>query len=299
MDGFLCVNKPQGPSSFKIVAQLRKVLKVKKIGHAGTLDPEASGLLVIAVGSATRLIQYLPNEPKVYRFGIQFGSQTDTLDNTGTVIADGGIFPLSTQLVTALNRFHGEYLQVPPAYSAKKINGVRAYEMARNGDNPDLKPCKVKIHSLDMIQYDQDRGSAELEVSCSGGTYVRALVRDLATELNTYGFASFIRRCRSGNFSLEHAMEIDDIDHAVNYIMPAPVVLGNEPGIQLSEHHHRKLIHGMDISLPQMNGLTGRKIFAYCGTHLLAVLQWKQGSEFHPVAVFPLSGDSHEASFNR
>ena len=198
MDGFLCVNKPQGPSSFKIVAQLRKVLKVKKIGHAGTLDPQASGLLVIAVGSSTRLIQYLPNEPKVYRFGLQFGSQTDTLDNTGSIIADGGSFPPSAQLQAALNRFHGEYLQVPPAFSAKKINGVRAYKMARNGDNPPLKPCKVTIHSLDLIQYDQDKGLAELELSCSGGTYVRALVRDLASELNTYGFASFIRRCRSG-----------------------------------------------------------------------------------------------------
>lgn len=298
MDGFLCVNKPQGPSSFKIVAKLRKVLKIKKIGHAGTLDPEASGLLVIAVGSATRLIQYLPNEPKVYRFGIQFGSQTDTLDSKGTLIADGGIFPLSTQLKAALNRFHGEYLQLPPAFSAKKINGVRAYDIARNGDTPSLKPCRVKIHSLDLIQYDINRGLAELELSCSGGTYVRALVRDLASELNTYGFASFIRRCRSGNFNLEQAMEIDDINNAVNYIMPAAVVLGNEYSIQLSEHHHQRLIHGMDISLAQMNVLTDRKIFAYCGTHLIAVLQWKQGSEFHPIAVFPLSGDRHEASFS-
>ena len=236
---------------------MRKVLKVKKIGHAGTLDPQASGLLVIAVGSATRLIQYLPNEPKVYRFGLQFGSQTDTLDNTGSIIADGGSFPPSAQLQAALNRFHGEYLQVPPAFSAKKINGVRAYKMARNGDNPPLKPCKVTIHSLDLIQYDQDKGLAELELSCSGnlceGSCQRSCIR-----VNTYGFASFIRRCRSGNFNLEQAMEIDDIDHAVNYIMPAAVVLGNEPGIQLSEHHHRKLIHGMNISLPQMNGLTDR-----------------------------------------
>ncbi len=299
MDGFLCVNKPQGPSSFKIVAELRKVLKIKKIGHAGTLDPEASGLLVIAVGSATRLIQYLPNEPKIYRFGLQFGSQTDTLDSKGTVIADGGIFPLLSQLKTALNRFHGEYLQMPPAFSAKKIDGIRAYEMARKGDTPPLKPCRVKIHSLDLIQYDQDRGLAELELGCSGGTYVRALTRDLASELNTYGFASFIRRCRSGDFNLEQAMEIDDINNAVNYIMPAAVVLGNESGIQLSEQHYRKLVHGMDISLPQMTCSTDRKVFAYCGTHLLAVLQWKQDSEYHPVAVFPLSGDNHEASFNR
>jgi tRNA pseudouridine55 synthase len=298
LDGFLCVNKPQGPSSFKIVAELRKALKVKKIGHAGTLDPEASGLLVIAVGSATRLIQYLPNEPKVYRFGLQFGFQTDTLDNKGTVIAEGGAFPSSAQLKAALNRFHGEHLQVPPAFSAKKINGVRAYEMARNGDTPDLKPCRVKIHSLDLIQYDQDRGIAELELCCSGGTYVRAIVRDLASALDTYGIASFIRRYRSGNFNLDQAMEIDDIDHAVNYIMPATVVLGKEPGIQLSEPHHQRLLHGMDISLPQMDVPTNRKIFAFSGTHLLAVLQWKQGSKFHPVAVFPLSGDSHEASIS-
>lgn len=299
MNGFLCVNKPQGLSSFKIIAELRKVLKIKKIGHAGTLDPEASGLLVVAVGSATRLIRYLPIEPKVYRFGLQFGSQTDTLDSKGTVVADGGIFPLPAQLKLALNRFHGEYLQVPPAFSAKKINGVRAYKLARNGNTPSLKPCRVMIHSLDLIQYDQERGTAELELCCSGGTYVRALVRDLASDLNTYGFASFIRRCSSGNFNLEQAMEIDDIKHAVNYIMPAAVVLGNESSIQLSQHHHQRLINGLDISLPQMNGSTEKKIFAYSGTHLLAVLQWKQGSEFHPVVVFPLTGDSDEASFNR
>lgn len=299
MDGFLCVNKPQGPSSFQIVAQLRKTLKTRKIGHTGTLDPEASGLLVVAVGSATRLIQYLPGEPKVYRFGLQFGSQTDTLDSKGTVIAFGGIFPSLNDLKSVLNLYHGEYMQLPPAFSAKKIDGIRAYQIARKGDTPQLTPCRVSIFSLDLLQYDSFRGLAELQLSCSGGTYVRALVRDLASELNTFGFASFIQRTRCGNFNIDQAMEIDDISDAVNYIMPAAVVLGNEPNIQLSEHLQQKLIHGMDISLPEMDSSGIRRIFAYCGTHLLAVLQWQQGSMYHPVAVFPLSGDNHEASFNR
>ncbi|HEX3019227.1 MAG TPA: tRNA pseudouridine(55) synthase TruB [Chitinispirillaceae bacterium] len=284
MDGFLCVNKPQGPSSFQIVAQLRKVLGVKKIGHAGTLDPDASGVLVLAIGSATRLIQYLPNEPKVYQFGLQFGSQTDTLDSKGTVVCSGMPIPELNDLRETIKRFHGECLQVPPAYSAKKVNGIRAYKMARNGHTPSLEACKVNIYTLELINYNKNCGLAELQMSCSGGTYVRSLVRDLASELHSCGFASYIRRIRCGNFSIDQAMDINDIIHAVNYIIPAAVVLNDQPGIQLCEQDQFKLINGIDISLPQMNDST---VFAFRGTHLLAVLQWKQGTVYHPVTVFP------------
>ena len=132
-EGFLCIDKPAGPSSYAIVASVRRQCSGIKVGHAGTLDPAATGLLVLALGRATRLLHYLPLEPKCYLFGIRFGSRTDTLDASGKTVEDGGRIPLMSELEAALNGFSGSMLQTPPEFSAIKIGGVRAYRIAREG----------------------------------------------------------------------------------------------------------------------------------------------------------------------
>lgn len=289
MNGFLCINKPQGPSSFQIVAKVRKALGIKKAGHAGTLDPDATGLLVIATGYATRLLQYIPNDPKVYRFGIQFGSQTDTLDSKGAVVFDNGTYPPLPDLIEVLTRYKGDIFQEPPAYSAKKIDGQRAYKLARDGNVPSLKPNKITIYSLDLLTYDQTKGCAELQVSCSGGTYVRSLARDIAIDLNTYGHTYFIHRVSSGVFDLSRAINIDDLHHAVNYIMPSHEVFHSMPRITLTENEMLKLTYGQDISLPEFSKAETKRLFAFYNDNLLAVLQWKQDILYHPVTVFPIS----------
>lgn len=288
MEGFLCVNKPQGPSSFQIVSKIRKALNVKKIGHAGTLDPDASGLLVIATGYTTRLLQYLPNEPKIYRFRLQFGIQTDTLDNTGKIIFSDGIIPSASDLTSTLCSFTGEYLQEPPAYSAKKINGIRAYKLARSGQTPQMTARLVRLYSLNLISFDQTNGYADLQVNCSGGTYVRSLARDIAVRLNTFGTASSILRIGSGDFSIDQALDIDNINDAENYIIPASTVFNKRPNIQLSIDQQKKIVNGSDITITMPNEYPDKEIFAFYGTHLLAVLQWKQQSIYHPIAVFPI-----------
>ncbi|NLE02810.1 MAG: tRNA pseudouridine(55) synthase TruB [Fibrobacter sp.] len=288
MDGFLCFNKPCGPSSFQIIHKLRKALGIKKIGHAGTLDPHATGLLVIAVGNATRLLQYIPNEPKVYRFSIQFGTETDTLDSEGKTTRSGGSLPEPQQLIQCIDTFKGEILQAPPQFSAVKTDGVRAYSRARSGEQFSLPPRPVFIYSLNLLHYNETEGQALLEVQCSGGTYVRSLVRDIASSLHTYGFASSIHRVSSGTFTLNHALTTETLENAGKYIMPIAEIFSERLKVQVTERQKMQLSHGMDIIISE-NTDSGI-VFAFSGDNILAVLQKKEGTTYHPVTVFHTEG---------
>ena len=286
MNGFLCINKPCGPSSFHIVHQVRRSLSVKKAGHAGTLDPRASGVLVIAIGSATRLLQYLPNEPKVYRFGIQFGVQTDSFDAEGEITRKDGRIPDESEILEVLPDFSGNLMQIPPAFSAVKIGGVRSYAMARAGKKPVLPPRPVTIFKLQLLSYDKSLGLGHFEVSCSGGTYVRALTRDIAQSLGTIGFASSIERIASGQFTIDKAINADKIQNAGTYIIPPEAVFRNLPEISVSETQMQQIMHGNDISVPDFDGGDSTVVFAYYEKNIIAVLHRKTSIQFHPVTVF-------------
>ena len=283
MDGFLCINKPCGPSSFQIIKQIRHSLRIKKVGHAGTLDPYASGLLVVALGSATRLLQFLPGEPKIYSFGIQFGTQTDSFDSEGKITITGKGFPEPDALKDAVKSCTGECNQVPPEFSAIKVNGVRAYKMARKGEEFTLQARPVMIHSLELIAYDAVSGRGNFKVSCSGGTYVRALVRDLAADLGTCGYASYIERLSAGCFSIDQAVDCNDLGDAAKYIMPAADVFRDFPTVHLSSMQKVKVFNGADIELLDIDST---QVFAYMDNTLLAVLQARGNSVYHPVKVF-------------
>lgn len=281
MDGFLCIHKPQGPSSFQIIDQLRRILRIKKAGHAGTLDPKASGLLLIALGAATRLLQYLPTEPKVYQFGIKFGEQTDTLDSEGKVIFSGGAIPERSAIETILEKFRGVILQVPPVFSAIKIDGVRAYKLARQGDAPEIQERPITIYSLKLNEFDAGAGEAHCEVCCSGGTYVRSLARDIAKEAGTYGFASYVHRTQIGPFRLDDAVKSELFDQAQEYIIPMGKFFADH-SVLVTENQKIDIVNGKKCMVAES---TADTMFAFYNNELFAVLKRVEGSEFRPVTV--------------
>ncbi len=202
-DGLLLVDKPVGVTSHDVVAQVRRALRTKRVGHAGTLDPFATGLLVCAVGQCTRLLPYVHGEPKVYRARIAFGVATNTDDATGIPVAHGGA-PDFSRLGDALTSLTGALSQTPPAYSAKHVNGERAYARARRGEDVQLAPVQVTVYEWKELARGDDW--IDVDITCGGGTYVRALARDLGVALGTVAHCATLRRLSSGALSVRDAV---------------------------------------------------------------------------------------------
>ncbi|NLG16220.1 MAG: tRNA pseudouridine(55) synthase TruB [Fibrobacter sp.] len=283
MDGFLCIDKPCGPSSFQMVNRIRRLLRVSRAGHAGTLDPAASGVLIIALGSATRLLRFIDSEPKTYSFGIQFGTQTDTLDSEGQVTCSGGPIPDRSSIENAVSELTGDQLQVPPDYSAVKINGVRAYKMAREGKKLSLQARPVKIHSFEILSYDSLTGTGELKVCCTGGTYVRSIVRDLSLKTGTFGYATSIRRLGSGRFTVDNSVAPQNLEMSADYIISPSELFRSSPSFQVPSSKKAGILNGIDIDIGKESD--SEVIFAYCEDRLIAVLKRKTATVFHPVVV--------------
>lgn len=213
MDGLLLIDKPAGLTSHQVVAIVRNRLGIKKVGHAGTLDPLATGLLVVMVGKATKLSNQLTAQFKIYEAEMKLFQQTDTGDIAGKIIKEQKpqIFTLS-QVQTALNSFNQTtYWQTPPLYSAIKIKGKKLYEYARQGLKVEIPPRKVIINSIKLLEYNSDQGKINLIVECSKGTYIRSLVQDIAQKLGTIATLSQLRRTSSGSFHLDQAIKLDGV----------------------------------------------------------------------------------------
>jgi tRNA pseudouridine55 synthase len=213
MNGFLLVNKPVGIPSFKVVSRLRFLLKEKRIGFAGTLDPFASGLLILAVGREfTRQLDLFLNLPKTYLFTWVLGIETDTLDRDGAITQTKPYLGDLDKIPGVLEQFKGALNQVPPAFSAKKINGVRAYHLARQGLTPELAPSTIHIHHLETVEITPgDYPIISLEMTCSKGTYVRSLVRDVSHALGSVGYVRDLCRTQIGPYVLENAVPFDEL----------------------------------------------------------------------------------------
>jgi len=209
MDGVLVIDKPEGPTSHDVVAMARRALGEKRIGHTGTLDPLATGVLPLALGRATRLVRFLTASDKDYEASILFGVTTDTLDVTGEETSRSGGAPTRDALVNALRSFDGEQMQVPPAYSAKKVGGQRAYDLARRDEPVELAAVPVRASRLELLDFGHDR--CRLSLTCSAGFYVRSLVRDLGERVGTGACLEALRRTRSGEFTLEEAIDLDQL----------------------------------------------------------------------------------------
>lgn len=209
MDGVIVIDKPEGLTSHDVVAAARRLLGEKRIGHTGTLDPLATGVLPLVCGRATRLARFLSAADKVYEATVLFGVTTDTLDVTGEEISRSGGVPSRDALVAALRSFEGEQMQVPPAYSAKKVAGRRAYELARRDEPVALDPVRVSVSRIELVECAHDR--CHISLTCSSGFYVRALVRDLGERCGTGATLDALRRTRSGEFTLDEAVDLDQL----------------------------------------------------------------------------------------
>ncbi len=285
MDGFLLVDKPIGPSSFAVVKRARNALSCDKVGHCGTLDPLASGLLVVAFGAATRLLPFLPQEPKRYRFRMKFGIETDTLDSEGVVTRQNGIVPGKDALIAALQKFVGGQMQTPPKFSAVKIDGKRAYRRARDKEEFEIGEKAITVFSLELLTYDIVSAEAECEVACSHGTYVRSLVRDIAASLDTVAYATAIRRIAIGLFNVETAVAYDKLDgQSAAFVVPVRNALTNMPSITIDNDQCAMVSHGMKLKLA---GLTAETAIAYAENgNVAAVLIRKEAGIYHPDKVF-------------
>ena len=244
VDGVLLVDKPEGMTSHDVVAIARRALGIRRIGHTGTLDPFATGLLVLLVGGATRLLPYVAGEPKVYDATIRFGTETDTGDLTGTPIR-GAPLPDAAGVAAGIAALTGRIEQVPPVYSAKQVGGVRAHEAARRGLPLELRPVLVTVHSWEM----RARRDADLEVRvvCSGGTYVRALARDLGNLSGSAAHLAALRRLRSGHFDVSDAVTLEALRAGHTAVMPARAAVSDLPAEQLDERDLARVAHGQAV----------------------------------------------------
>ena len=255
--GWINIDKPEGLSSAQVVAIIKKLLKIKKVGHAGTLDPIATGVLPIAFGKATKTMRFVQGCDKEYIFTLKFGESTDTYDRVGKVIATSLNYPSLNQIKSELKNFIGKIEQTPPIYSAIKVKGKRAYDLARKGQEVSLPSREVNIQNIQIESYDEVKHELALKVLCSKGTYVRSLAHDLAQNLNSCGHVTMLRRTKVGIFnekniiSLEKMKKIVHNDHLEGAVLHAWKVLDDILALDFSTEQGRKIVHGVAIELPK------------------------------------------------
>ena len=246
LDGILIIDKPEGKSSAFIDFIVRKILGVKKVGHIGTLDPFATGVLTVALNGGTKTIPYIKTERKIYEFEIVFGKRTNTSDKTGETIEISDKIPTISEIESVIPKFIGEIYQTPSIFSAIKVGGKRAYELARKGENPTIEPRKVNIFSLEMI------GENKFRAEVSPGTYIRTLTEDIAKDLGTVGHTLSLRRIKDGKFSIENSISLDELEEKRNNIgsvlIPLENVLDDIPVILISCQDAQDLLLGRQIS---------------------------------------------------
>ena len=265
LHGWIILDKPLGLGSTQAVGAVKRLLREAgepktKVGHGGTLDPLASGVLPIALGEATKLAGRMLDATKTYEFTIRFGEETDTLDLEGQVIATSDVRPTPAEVEAILPRFTGEIEQIPPAYSALKIEGKAAYKRARAGEQLEMKPRPVVIHELRTFGCTAD--SVTLSANVSKGTYIRSLARDIARALNTVGHVTMLRRTRAGPFTLEQAISLDFLSEAAKArqltrtVVPLQAALDDIPALFVTPDQAQLLRHGQKLAgFPEQPGL--------------------------------------------
>ena len=255
MDGILIIDKPEGLTSHDVVARVRRALHIKRVGHTGTLDPFATGVLVLLIGKATRLAQFLDKDEKEYEAVIQFGFETDTGDKTGMRTAKCGLRneEIAERLATTdwqnvLSGFRGEIEQVPPMYSAKKLAGKKLYELARQGKEIERKPIKVIVHELEIIddeKFGNPQSALRIRVLCYAGTYIRTLAEDIGRRIGIGAHLTELRRKRAGKFALDESVNVRDLDASTVKLLPIEEAISHLPEFVLSDERVEKTRNGM------------------------------------------------------
>jgi len=258
VNGVICLDKPQGKTSFDCCAFIRRLLGTKKVGHAGTLDPMATGVLPILVGSATRAIDLLPVQDKRYTATLRLGFVSDTQDIWGSVSATGCALPSLNMVEKALGNFRGDILQTPPMMSALKRGGVRLYDLARQGIEVEREPRPVTIYSLELLDYNQATGEAVIDCHCSKGTYIRTICADLGELLGCGGVMSALRRTMAAGFTLEDCVTMEQAEELFKsgqleqYIKPVDSLFGCYGKVTVSTAQAVRFKNGGSLSLERI-----------------------------------------------
>jgi len=305
VSGWICLDKPYDITSTHAVSRVRRIFNAQKAGHAGTLDPLATGILPIALGEATKTVPFLMDADKAYLFTIAWGRTTASYDREGAVLAESDVRPTLAQVEAVLPRFVGEIEQIPPAFSAVKVDGERAYDLARAGETVELKPRPVVVHSA-RIADAADPDHVTLEIECGKGTYVRALVRDIAEALGACGHVSELRRTRVGAFTEQSAVTLElleDLGHKARQseaLLPVETALDDIPALAVTDEDAFRLKQGRSIVLVPRQVETvkarlrpgSRTVSAMAGDAIVALCEMRAG-RLEPSRVFHLekSGD--------
>ncbi len=256
VDGWIIVDKPTGMTSTQVIGRVRRATQAAKLGHGGTLDPEATGLLPIALGEATKTIPWCQDGSKIYTFTVRWGVATSTHDAEGEVTDESDVRPTREAIEAALPAFTGTVTQIPPIFSALKIDGERAYDLARRGETPEMKPRQVAIEHF-ILTGMPDENHACFEVLCGKGTYVRALGRDIAEHLGTLGHVPALRRTRVGPFTEAMAISVDKLDQYANEpppieaLLPVETALDDIPALAVTETMAQLLRQGQPVEAPE------------------------------------------------
>jgi len=292
VDGWVVLDKPLGMGSTQAVGRVRWLFTAEKAGHGGTLDPLASGCLPIALGEATKTVPFVMDGRKEYRFTLRFGEARSTDDGEGAVTATSEDRPSDQAIRAALPRFTGRFEQTPPAFSALKIGGQRAYDLARAGQAVDLKPRQVTIDRLELVSR-PDADHADFVVSCGKGTYIRSLGRDLAQALGTVGHLSALRRTAVGPFREESAISLPKLEALghipplLGVLVPVATALDDIPALALTGTQADRLRHGQPVLLTRDVPPSGTLVRAETGSKLVALVR-SDGVALQPVRVFNL-----------
>lgn len=288
VDGWLVVDKSRGDSSAKAVAVVKRCFNAQKVGHGGTLDPMATGVLPIGLGEATKTMPYIVDATKEYGFTVKWGVATDSADSEGNVTDSGGLIPEASAIDVILDRFIGRIEQVPPAYSAVKIDGKRAYALARAGEDVVIEPRLIEIQELNHISSDPAAGESSFHVVCGKGTYVRSLGRDIALRLGTYGHLTALRRTRVGPFDLKAAISLEklkDLGHsarASDLLRPVTTALDDIPALALTALEAADIKQGRPI---QQSGAKQGLCYLQHGDTPIAIAEI-DGEMVRPLRVF-------------
>ena len=297
VNGWVVLDKAVGTTSTQAVAIVKRALNAKKAGHAGTLDPLASGLLPIALGEATKTVPFVMDGRKAYLFTVAWGAQTDTDDAEGVVVARSDARPAAEAIEALLPNFVGEIMQVPPRFSAIKIAGERAYDLARDGEAVELVARPVEIDRLSLVHHDGE--TSVFEAECGRGTYVRAIARDLGLALGCFGHVSALRRTRVGPFTEEDAIEVADLEalrvaaeagetpELSEVVLPVQTALGEIDEVPVSRDAAARLMRGQSVILRGRDAPIEGQAYATCGGVLVSTGTIERG-EFVPHRVFNL-----------
>lgn len=253
LNGILIINKQKGYTSHDVVAKVKKILNVKKVGHTGTLDPNATGVLPLLLNDGTKLSKYLIEHDKEYIVTLKLGIRTDTLDSEGKILEERKVDSLVLEdTEKILNSFIGKQEQLPPMYSAIKVNGKKLYEYARNGEEVELEPRKIEIYNIELIKIDKDKNEIEFKVDCSKGTYIRSLCVDIANKLGTIGYMKELNRTKVGIFEISDAITIDELENnkqlANNKLIEMEDLLKSKPKIILEDKNLKQFLNGVKIT---------------------------------------------------